>query len=132
MRTRDLSSSRARCLRVVPRPRGNWIVATEHDDALSEHATATEAEMAAVACLREGEEVVVYDRYHRCRRRGRPAPGDRAARPARVNSAHSEPEPILRPGPDRSLREAAIDPLPSATGSGNFYLQSDCGKGEAR
>jgi hypothetical protein len=55
MRTRDLSSSRARCLRVVPWPRGSWIVATEQDDALSEHATATEAEMAAVACLREGE-----------------------------------------------------------------------------
>jgi hypothetical protein len=40
-------------LRVVPRRRGSWIVATEHDDVLSEHATATEAEMAAVAvCAR--------------------------------------------------------------------------------
>jgi hypothetical protein len=31
---------------------------------VSEHITATEAELAALTCLREGEELVVYDRYH--------------------------------------------------------------------
>ena len=71
MSANDLSSSRSRCLRVVPRPRGSWILANE---VLSEHATASGAEIAAVACLRAGEELVVYDRYHRCHRRTRPAP----------------------------------------------------------
>jgi hypothetical protein len=74
MSTGDVSSSRSRCLRVVPRPRGSWILATEQDEVLSEHPTASEAEIAAIANLREGEEVVVYDRYHRCHRRARPAP----------------------------------------------------------
>jgi hypothetical protein len=41
---------------------------------VSEHITATEAELAALTCLREGEELVVYDRYHRCHRLRRPAP----------------------------------------------------------
>jgi hypothetical protein len=74
MSANDLSSSRSRCLRVVPRPRGSWTLATEQDEVLSEHATASGAEIAAVACLRAGEELVVYDRYHRCHRRARPAP----------------------------------------------------------
>lgn len=58
----------SRCLRVVPRSRGGWIVMTEQEVVMSEHATATEAELAARARLREGDELVVYDCYHRCRR----------------------------------------------------------------
>lgn len=41
---------------------------------VSEHPNATEAESVAVARLRDGDQLVVYDRYHRChavRRRGR-------------------------------------------------------------
>src|SRR6185312_14092207 len=37
-----------------------------------EHATANEAETAALARLREGEELLVFDRYHRSHRRARP------------------------------------------------------------
>jgi hypothetical protein len=74
MSARNVNSARARSLRVVPRPRGNWIVVSEQDDVVSEHITATEAELAALTCLREGEELVVYDRYHRCHRLRRPAP----------------------------------------------------------
>jgi hypothetical protein len=62
----------SRSLRVLPRSRGSWIVATEQDDVLSEHATANEAETAALARLREGEELLVFDRYHRSHRRARP------------------------------------------------------------
>ncbi len=72
MSSRELGQVRSRCLRVLPRPRGSWIVATGRGNVLSEHATATEAEIAAMACLREGEELLVFDRYHRCHRRSRP------------------------------------------------------------
>ena len=71
MSARNVNSARARSLRVVPWSRGNWIVVSEQDDVGSEHITSTEAELAALTYLREGEELVVYDRYHRCRR---PAP----------------------------------------------------------
>jgi hypothetical protein len=57
-----------RCLRVVPRTRGDWIVMTEQQVAISEHASVTEAGHAVVARLREGDELVVYDCYHRSRR----------------------------------------------------------------
>ena len=60
-----------RSLRVLPRPRGSWIVATERGDVLSEHATATDAEIAALDCLRADDELLVFDRYHHCRRRSR-------------------------------------------------------------
>ena len=63
-----------RSLRVLPRPRGSWIVATERGDVLSEHATATDAEIAALDCLRADDELLVFDRYHRyhrCHRRSR-------------------------------------------------------------
>ncbi len=60
------------CIRVVPRPRGGWIVLAEHEAVVSEHATATEAERAAMARVREGDELVVYDCYHRCHRVRRP------------------------------------------------------------
>jgi hypothetical protein len=53
-----------RCLRVVPRTRGDWIVMTEQQVAISEHASVTEAGHAVVARLREGDELVVYDCYH--------------------------------------------------------------------
>jgi hypothetical protein len=56
MSSRELGPVRSRCLRVLPRPRGSWIVATGRGNVLSEHATATEAEIAAMACLREGED----------------------------------------------------------------------------
>ncbi|MGH2886238.1 MAG: hypothetical protein ACRDPA_26665 [Solirubrobacteraceae bacterium] len=72
MSSGEFSRERPRCLRVLPRSRGSWIVATEQGDVLSEHATANEAEAAALACLREGEELLVFDRYHRCHQRARP------------------------------------------------------------
>ena len=53
--------------------RGSWIVATERA-VLSEHPTATEAENVALARLRDGDELLIVDRYHRCRRRARPEP----------------------------------------------------------
>lgn len=74
MSSHDLHAGRPRSLRVLPRPRGSWIVATERGDVLSEHATATEAELAGYASLREGEELFLFDRYHRCRRRARHEP----------------------------------------------------------
>ena len=73
MSTIDGASPPCRCLRVLPRPRGSWIVATERE-VLSEHATATEAENAALARLRDGDALVVVDRYHRCHRRARVKP----------------------------------------------------------
>ena len=57
-----------RSLRVLPRSRGGWIVTTEQDVVVSEHASATEAELAAQARLHEGDEVLLYDCYHRSRR----------------------------------------------------------------
>ena len=72
MMTKPGGSVGSRSLRVLPRSRGSWIVATEQDDVLSEHATANEAETAALARLREGEELLVFDRYHRSHRRARP------------------------------------------------------------
>jgi hypothetical protein len=72
MTTKPGGSVGSRSLRVLPRSRGSWIVATEQDDVLSEHATANEAETAALARLREGEELLVFDRYNRSHRRARP------------------------------------------------------------
>ena len=72
MTTKPGGSVGSRSLRVLPRSRGSWIVATEQDDVLSEHATANEAETAALARLREGEQLLVFDRYHRSHRRARP------------------------------------------------------------
>jgi hypothetical protein len=72
-----------RSLRVLPRPRGSWIVATERGDVLSEHATATDAEIAALNCLRADDALLVFDRYHRCHRRsprGRQRPRERAVK----------------------------------------------------
>ena len=76
----DCAPRRHRCLRVLPRPRGSWIVATERA-VLSEHGTATEAERAALARLRDGDEPLVLDRYHRCHRRARPEPTRSSSRP---------------------------------------------------
>jgi hypothetical protein len=45
---------------------GGWIVITDQAGLVSEHVTATEAELAARAYVREGDELVVYDCYHRC------------------------------------------------------------------
>jgi hypothetical protein len=60
----DPAPRRHRCLHVLPRPRGSWIVATERA-VLSEHGSATEAESAALARLRDDDELLVVDRYHR-------------------------------------------------------------------
>ncbi len=60
MSSREPVSGRARCLRVLPRPRGSWIVATAAGDVLSEHASVTAAEIAGLARLREGEELLVF------------------------------------------------------------------------
>jgi hypothetical protein len=72
MTTRPGGSVGSRSLRVLPRSRGSWIVATEQDDVLSEHATANEAETAALARLHAGDELLVFDRYYRCHRLARP------------------------------------------------------------
>ena len=49
---------------------------------LSEHAPATEAENAALAGLRrDGDELLVVDRYHRCHRRARPDPAHASSSP---------------------------------------------------
>lgn len=74
------SAARHRCLRVLPRPRGSWIVASERA-VLSEHSTATEAENAALERLRDGDELLIVDRYHRCHRRARPEPTRSSSRP---------------------------------------------------
>jgi len=72
MTTRPGGSVGSRSLRVLPRSRGSWIVASEQDDVLSEHATANEAETAALARLHAGDELLVFDRDHRCHRLARP------------------------------------------------------------
>lgn len=66
MRARLGGSPGFGCLRVVPRPRGGWVVVDHREVVVSEHRSATEAEFAAMAMLHDGEELVVYDRYHRC------------------------------------------------------------------
>ncbi|MEO6859329.1 MAG: hypothetical protein ABI323_12230 [Solirubrobacteraceae bacterium] len=54
-------------MKVVSQPRGGWVVIDHREVIVSEHRSATEAELAAMASLCEGDELVVYDRYHRCR-----------------------------------------------------------------
>lgn len=80
MNDSESGTRRGRCLRVLPRPRGSWIVATEQA-ILSEHPTATEAEDAALAQLRDGDELIIVDRYHRCHRCARPKPTRSSSRP---------------------------------------------------
>lgn len=93
MTTKPGGSVGSRSLRVMPRARGSWIVATEQEHVLSEHATANEAETAALARLREDEELLVFDRYHRSHRRARPhAPG----RP-RLDRAGERPVKAISP-----------------------------------
>jgi hypothetical protein len=62
MSTRRRDPAGSRCLTVAPRPRGGWTVMTAQRVVISEHLTASEAELAAMELLREDEEVVVYDR----------------------------------------------------------------------
>jgi hypothetical protein len=88
MSGRELDPLRSLC--VLPRPRGSWIVATERVDVLSEHATATDAEIAALDCLRADDALLVFDRYHRCHRRspgGRQRPRERAVKGPGLPSA---------------------------------------------
>lgn len=72
--------TQVRRLRVLPHPRGGWIVVSDQETVGAEYVTATEAELAALAGLREGDELVVYDRYHRCHRRGRSGTRQRDSR----------------------------------------------------
>lgn len=72
MRGEDTGVAVSRRLRVLPHARGSWVVASEHGGVLSEHATTTEAELAALARMRDGDELIVVDRYHRSRQRARP------------------------------------------------------------
>jgi hypothetical protein len=65
---------------VLPWPRGSWIVASERA-ILSEHATATEAENAALARLLDGDELLIVHRYLRCHRRARVEPTRSSPRP---------------------------------------------------
>ncbi len=53
-------------MKVVPQPRGGWVVVNHREVVVSEHPSATEAELAAAAMLRHDDQLVVYDRYHRC------------------------------------------------------------------
>jgi hypothetical protein len=64
-----------RCVQIVPRPRSGWVVLAADQAVVSEHTTLTEAEQAALADLRDGDELVVYDCYHRCHRTRLIAPG---------------------------------------------------------
>ena len=68
MNASDAASPHCRRLRVLPQARGSWIVATEQEEVLSEHPTATEAQNAALARLGDGDELLVVDRYHSCHR----------------------------------------------------------------
>jgi hypothetical protein len=66
MTTRRRDPAGPHCLRVMPRPRGGWLVINDQEVVVSEHVTATEAELVARAQLRDGDELLVYDCYHRC------------------------------------------------------------------
>jgi hypothetical protein len=78
MSTRRDHSTGPRCLQVAPRSRGGWVVMSGQEVVVSEHVTATEAEQAALARLRDGDELIVYDRYHRSHRVRRAAPRSRS------------------------------------------------------
>lgn len=119
--TRDLGLARSRLVRVLPRPRGSWIVVIGQDQIVSEHGSASQAELAGMACLREGDELVVYDRYHRCHRRSRPAPPPRADPEARVLPAVSEPEAALPPRVE-SPRKRTIEHLLSRGSGGRLFI----------
>ena len=66
MSTRRRESRGSGCVKVVPQPRGGWVVVNQREVVVSEHPSATQAELAAAARLREGDQLLVYDRYHRC------------------------------------------------------------------
>jgi hypothetical protein len=66
MSTRRGASGISGCVNVVPEPRGGWVVVNHRGVVVSEHPSATEAELAAAARLHDGDQLVVYDRYHRC------------------------------------------------------------------
>ncbi len=53
-------------LKVVPKPRSGWVVVNHREAVVSEHHSATEAQQAAATSLRDGDQLIVYDRYHRC------------------------------------------------------------------
>ena len=58
-------------LHVLPDERGNWsLVEDGAEHPVSEHPSATQAERAAwvLAEERGADEILVHDRYHRCRR----------------------------------------------------------------
>jgi hypothetical protein len=67
---------------VVPDERSTWrVYDSDADAAVSEHASATEAELAARARAGDGDaaRVVVHDRYHRAHE-AEPSPAGEAAR----------------------------------------------------
>lgn len=66
MSPRRRESRRSGCVKVVPQPRGGWVVVNHRGVVVSEHPSATEAEQAAAARLHDGDQLVIYDRYHRC------------------------------------------------------------------
>jgi hypothetical protein len=66
MSARGRASRGSGCVKVVSQPRGGWAVVNREEVIVSEHPSATEAEQAAAARLRDGDQLVVYDRYHRC------------------------------------------------------------------
>jgi hypothetical protein len=117
----DPAAPRCRCLRVLPRSRGSWIVATEQA-VLSEHATATEAENAALAGLRDGDELLVVDR---CHRRARPDPAHASSSPqiSRQGWATREHRSIAPRAPSRR-REGPCLPARAVVD----YSQCNCEK----
>jgi hypothetical protein len=75
-------------LHVIPDERSTWrVYETDESRPLSEHATATEAELAAheLARDRDADRVVVHDRYHRTHD-GAPLPAEVSARAQRTRA----------------------------------------------
>lgn len=67
MSPRRRDSRGSGCVKVVPQPRGGWVVINHREVIVSEHPNVTEAQVAAAARLRDGDRLIIYDRYHRCR-----------------------------------------------------------------
>jgi hypothetical protein len=88
---RGLREAAMTTLHVVPDERGNWrIFEDARPAALSEHQTATDAELSAWSHLRArgAQEILVHDRYGRTRR---PVRYDRPGRRGHASRRSSSP-----------------------------------------
>lgn len=119
MSARRRKSRRSGRVKVVPQPRGGWAVVNHRGVVVSEHASATEAELAAAATLHDGDQLVVYDRYHRCH----------AVPPARLPLHREQPLSGSSRTPRRRIAERQLLCLmesdchlrPSSRGIGSGY-----------